>query len=527
MCRDNTPCQLESWRKEAIHEVDTLAEAAKDIMKSDLDSIICLSSTRARKACPAFLKQLETCAKVLHANAAPRDYRKGFTNNYKDLFGHRYERHYRSEVLDASICNCPPVCISGKMRSFPAEVLQQAHRLNCALTGLSSLLEYWRRFARKGNGIQPSTLEVRSHLSGLDNAWAAFENGYLNEMIRLESEGRQPLADAVMLESTLTKLEGKSHTLTNTSSKYVEVQHKLFGRLAELNALANVKGKGRSDLDSYPLVAAQDVLRSSAIFIEDPRCAGLVHTFAEDFVDAFRDVREYLRTVGGCMERVNPYLHKNAGLASQMERLERSWEVASRYISDKPMRDALDNADSAMHEAVVLVPEFKQMCAECDPDFFLALPRMILLSFLKEPQHSALMKALLPQCFGTASAASKLGDVKDLVACFQSTKRVLMDASVAVSSRADAMSAAIWELMIQRAIHGPGYKNADAYRWIKAAQSQRQTCQDAVEQFMRELEKWSIELQRHNPTEWNDFSGLLVRCYCGSTMEHRRSTFQV
>jgi len=41
--------------------------------------------------------------------------------------------------------------------------------------------------------------------------------------------------------------------------------------------------------------------------------------------------------------------------------------------------------------------------------------------------------------------------------------------------------------------------------------------EQATEAFMHEMERWSIDLQRHCPSDWNQFSAVLLRCLSGDT----------
>jgi len=50
----------------------------------------------------------------------------------------------------------------------------------------------------------------------------------------------------------------------------------------------------------------------------------------------------------------------------------------------------------------------------------------------------------------------------------------------------------------------------------------------AVEGFMRDLEVWSVELQRHCPEDWNQFCSVIVdRLGCEHERKHRTERFQV
>ena len=53
----------------------------------------------------------------------------------------------------------------------------------------------------------------------------------------------------------------------------------------------------------------------------------IAHILATDVVDSFSAMREYLREVELCLERVDPHLCNNAGLVARLVDWEESWEV--------------------------------------------------------------------------------------------------------------------------------------------------------------------------------------------------------
>jgi len=316
------------------------------------------------------------------------------------------------------------------------------------------------------------------------------------------------------------------------------MERKLFKRLAELNTVANVNRKGRGDMNSDALRAAREVLchpdhRSTVLGCsKGSHKNDLVRTLAVELVDSFQAMGRYLRQVGYCMERVDPHLRNNAGLVARLEDLEEAWENGHRYIQDKAMQDSLCRAVTVIEEVQFMLPEFMGMCVECDPEFFLVLPRIIWLDFLREPTQDTLLKALLPHYFGNSNAttraleSSRSMDLENLIDRFHSTQRVLVEAHGLEScqSKDFAMSAA-WELLIRRAVLGQAPENDSMYE--KLTPVRRDESRNAVDDFMRDLERWSIELQRHCPREWNECLTLLVKCYSHGSKKGREIVFCV
>eukprot|EP00927_Polykrikos_kofoidii_P043957 TRINITY_DN38062_c0_g2_i1.p1 TRINITY_DN38062_c0_g2~~TRINITY_DN38062_c0_g2_i1.p1 ORF type:complete len:647 (+),score=125.11 TRINITY_DN38062_c0_g2_i1:69-2009(+) len=69
--------------------------------------------------------------------------------------------------------------------------------------------------------------------------------------------------------------------------------------------------------------------------------------------------------------------------------------------------------------------------------------------------------------------------------------------------------AASHDLFVRRIVSGSGDAQ-DPYASLPTRL--REGIQSVVEDFMLELERWSIELQRHNAEDWNQCSAILVQC---------------
>lgn len=70
------------------------------------------------------------------------------------------------------------------------------------------------------------------------------------------------------------------------------------------------------------------------------------------------------------------------------------------------------------------------------------------------------------------------------------------------------VSVKTFDLLKQAAVWGP----SSSAQVLPHELRLRKTVCTKLEHFMLELERWSIELQRHCPTDWNQWCALLVRC---------------
>merc|ERR1711937_383567 len=68
-------------------------------------------------------------------------------------------------------------------------------------------------------------------------------------------------------------------------------------------------------------------------------------------------------------------------------------------------------------------------------------------------------------------------------------------------------------------------------RWhdflLKAIQGPAGGTGDSLDAFMLELERWSMELQRSSPKDWNQCSSVIVQCLTGDLQKERESEFNV
>jgi hypothetical protein len=206
-------------------------------------------------------------------------------------------------------------------------------------------------------------------------------------------------------------------------------------------------------------------------------------------------------------------LCNNTGLVSRLVDWEESWEVGQRYILNETFLSALCDLVAFIQHAQAFEPTLAGMCEDCDVELFLVLPRLLILRFLIAPaKQTELLKSLLPLRFlhGSSQPCPALAH---LTKSFERARQ-LQD-TVTTTCLADSETSAIdtnamacknLEAFMRAAVGGfessatarnmPVHAEADA----------------AVEDFMRELEQWSIEVQRHCAEDWNQCAAVLVRC---------------
>mmetsp|Transcript_41996 Transcript_41996/g.97795 ORF Transcript_41996/g.97795 Transcript_41996/m.97795 type:complete len:530 (+) Transcript_41996:29-1618(+) len=481
--------------------------------------------------CALFLESLDNAARAMQIDAAPRKYRSSFTINYRALFPDE-ARNYRVDVLEASVEQYAVIWVNGDKFEFSAEAMRRAEALQRCWSDLATLLERWN--AEQMRATRPMKSEVRDALVALDFAWASFEHKYIMELIEIEEKARRLVVQAIDRERQLQSIEA-AHSNASVFQRpdYQEELKRFVACIAHLNSVANVRRKGRDDLSMEVLLDADQTLSKC----NEAEKGGLnseklaaARSLAKDILDSFTAMREYLREVGRCLERVDPHLCNNAGLVARLVDWEESWEVGTRYVQQEKMLTAVCDLVAEIRAAQRVAPVLSQMCEECDVEMFMVMPRLAWLRCLDKPaQLLGLFKSLLPHRFADISfdnedPAPSDPELAALMKKFRHTKQLLMETMK--PSQGGTVSGnhsqAAWEVLVRRVVDGDKQENFSV-----VAPPLREAVRKAVEELMRDLEAWSMELARHCPEDWNQCCGILVQCLSGAEKEGSKTPFRV
>merc|ERR1711976_828270 len=119
-----------------------------------------------------------------------------------------------------------------------------------------------------------------------------------------------------------------------------------------------------------------------------------------------------------------------------------------------------------------------------------------------DSKHEELMRSLLPARFAGRDFE---------LASFRKRHQQLLEILTTQTSKEAAHKA-----LIMQVIAGPASSNA-----------QNLSHASHIEGFMMELERWSMELQRSNPKDWNQCSSVIVQCLSGGLQKTRDEEFNV
>jgi hypothetical protein len=530
--------------------------------------------TRSEKSfntADVFLQALEGVAEALGLEPASRAYRSEFSEHFPS-FTDEDGREYSVAVLEAcmSLSRSGAIWANGQKFELSCEAKDACLALRSEWETLLRTLDWLPCSAESQEAPRGLCLRrfcLRQQLNCFDEKWAGFEHAYMLEIVRVQERARCLVSMAVDFERSLFVLE-QQHDGEELAemAEYRRTICSLVACIAQLNVAANLKRQTTDELTADILEGAADVLKACAANANSPFQA--VRVIAEQVVEAFEKVRSYLRELLVMDEAVNPNLSQNAALVELLVRWEESWIIGARYIQTRPVLEAVCRLVPELREAQRSSPALAQMCANFDAELFMVLPRLVWLCFLGAEgggQLAELVANLLPHRFvqvpmrttvyrpaagglqlqrfrrqrsepnlgslagpSTVSDLTVLGagsELKALREKFRKVIRSLEEAPRQTEGNREAAettaSAPAWEVLVHRAVSGSSGGccggSAAAGKDLASMEQRGPPAAEAaaaLEEFMHDLEAWSMELQRHSPEDWNECVNVLVRCSC-------------
>jgi len=452
----------------------------------------------------------------MNVEVAPRGYRSTFSANYRALFPDG-ERHYRVDVLEASVDQQFDIWVNGEKFELSVEAIACAQALQRAWFDIVEVLDRWPTTG----DCRPMRGEFIAKLATFDAAWAGFEQRYISELIAIEERARKLVVRAIDCEAKLPISEVPGRTAGDFPAS-AALEEEFLKFIATLNSIANYKRKGRDDLGVDILRSARAVLKKDKLDSTASSSRAAARVLAGDVVASYTAMRSYFRKVKNCIEHVDPHLCNNSGLVARLVDYEETWEIGARYVLDAPMLDAICDVVCQVREVERLAPELTTMIQDCDVELFMVLPRLVMLCFLAEPRAKRveLVRSLLPHRFGpteqptTEPALWKVDpELKGLYSSFKEAVKLL--GADLLGRPEGSPQVAAWEELARQAVRGE--RNSAI---PKAAQT-------AARDLLRSVETWSLELQRHCPEDWNQCSAVLVHCLTGGVQKESAAKFVV
>jgi len=475
----------------------------------------------ARSPCTSLLSELAPLLESLDAKLAPRSYRAGFTKSYQCLCPPG-TLNYRIDILEPAVHEQRPrvLYVNDECFHLSHEVDELASTLAASFAVLVNTLQRIcdqistkgssiRVFGRSNSSRGALTSECLNCMIRFDGAYAKFEERYINELINIEEKARSVLLEAVKWSRSMRNLEDEAQRTQGFRARnqvYCESEMRLVECIARMNACANHRGKGRDDLTVSILTAARAAMNT---------CRGsttyAARMLAQDVIKTFEAFQDYFLTLEHQIEKVDPQLSGNKGLVSRLVDWEEHWQLGMKFLVDRGVRDDLCDILAQCWSAQSVMPEFLSMVEDCGVELFLVIPRIVWLRFaLKPERQTAFIRSLLPHEFAQARGKGSekapwlfSKNLQELLDQMQVLRQLVM-ASLPGLPDSESVEAALWALLVRRAVEGCADNDGPIYA-VSAMQV-------ATEDFMRLVEARSMELQRHQALDWNQCVSLLVRC---------------
>eukprot|EP00927_Polykrikos_kofoidii_P071792 TRINITY_DN68000_c0_g1_i1.p1 TRINITY_DN68000_c0_g1~~TRINITY_DN68000_c0_g1_i1.p1 ORF type:complete len:917 (+),score=173.67 TRINITY_DN68000_c0_g1_i1:329-3079(+) len=316
-----------------------------------------------------------------------------------------YRAHYSPDVqlsgylystLLTAFTLLPSYVLNGQEFYVSDTVLDQCKSLQYVFE------ETCKELKRQFENLQPFSLEhirndIKRSLVYFDKSWCRFEMPALEEIEAIHKQACRPLIEAIEVEKVLCEWEHRSSSASRgcpagTHKVRVEVQRtRLMEKICELNRLANIDGKGRSDMDLACVVEAERLVSKPLCLslrgLDQGYVPGQRHSvgaspvlvlIARSLLRSLSRLRRVFQKYSRCLYQLNSHLANNNDLVRGLERFETAWETASSYlVQPGPRRLALLAFDivSGFRE-----PAFEAALTSLDPGFLVAtLPRAFIL----------------------------------------------------------------------------------------------------------------------------------------------------
>ena len=316
--------------------------------------------------------------------------------------------------------------------------------------------------------------EICMALEEFDFFWATFEQIYVSELMYIEKQARRYVLKGINVEKELEsfeireKLKGK---LILNKEEYHNLRKSLCKVISEINSVANVEGKGRDDLDYQILFEAEGIIRK--VTKEQSKA---VRILADKIRNDFLKLRHLFKKYEENIEMVDPQLKNNTELVNALMDYEASWEKGKHYFLDSKTTTYLIHFSHIIETTVEKYREFQEKIECRDVDIFVTIPCLVILKSLDE-EDKKICEYFLPDIKNNEIYLNLKIDFDKWKITFQKSYN--------------------YYNILEKIIIGIKLNEIDSKIFNQNKNN--------VEQMIHRIKQFSMELQRNNPSEWNNF----------------------
>ena len=218
-----------------------------------------LDDEQGVEVCKTYLCSLEMLMSSLEISLCSREYRKEFSNSYKALYTQMEEQYgsfaaYLPEILDSAQESFDHLWVNGEKYVFSEHVVESGTEL---FEHFNKLRHFSSDFYRRNFETQKRTAasglftpaaevqKMKDMLARFDELWTIYENKYVSELMIIENDARRFVIESINAETELLQKEAHCAPLEEQD----ESKRSLLYNAGQVNAVANVEGKGRDDFD--------------------------------------------------------------------------------------------------------------------------------------------------------------------------------------------------------------------------------------------------------------------------------------
>ena len=452
-----------------------------------------VGTEEGNEICQDFLNQIEVLMKSMNIKGKDRTYRKKFTKAYYLLF-EEDKLCFLSEIFDSAQENTNYIMVNDSKYYFSEDVLNYGNELYISFCALITLLTDINKLIKdkiKIIDINRILDNIKSCLIDFDSKWVQYEEIYINELIIIEEKARKLILEGIKLENDITNYENKSKIkgkLLINDKKYNELRSKLIGNILEINRIANVNGKGRSDLSPEILFQAEKVL----VTVSENQSKGM-RNLALKIKNGLNVMRQLFRKFSKNIESVDPRLSNNKDLSKYLLYFERKFELGKIYLLDNKKYNQL----LAFSQIIEIICEkynkysIRELIENNDPCIFVSLPSILLLKAINKEDKNICKEYITGLYDKNNESGLLFQNIKNMK---KQVKGIIGDSNKAynIIEKYVLFDGTKEQLMVDKEI--------EKYSKLK----------EIISEIKKGLTNLSVHLQTYKPTQWNEFFQLAM-----------------
>ena len=331
--------------------------------------------------------------------------------------------------------------------------------------------------------------DLKNCLIDFDKKWTLYEEKYITELIYIEKISRRFIFEGIKLEKEMSLYENKANikgkNLINNcenDKEYNKIRERFIKIINYLNKIANINGKGRDDLDINILLQSEKVLRT----VTEVQSYGL-RKLANNIKSTLNDLRFLFRKYNLNIEGVDPQLLNNPELVSNLYNFEQTWEKGKIYLCDQKKYIQLMIFNKII-EVMTEKYKDKDICClieESDPKIIVIIPAILILKAIDSHNYD-IINNFIPNV------------KKDKL--FISVKEIIKNVYKKVKDPYYGYN------LFEKLILFDEEKEEKEIR----KEMEKYLSDEEIKKFMNYIKILSMNMQRDNPSEWNEFFQLAM-----------------